>query len=62
MSEIKNTRLRFISASTAEEVSEAVDALPFKVELKQILKAENKWFCFFVIPENAGLEFSNVEL
>ena len=58
---INSTRLRYISASTAEEVSRVVDALPFKVEIKQIVGNTDLWHVWFVIPDNAP-EFQNLEM
>lgn len=61
MSNIRTTRLRFISARDPNALSEALDLLPFKVELKQIVKDKGLWFAWFVIPENEAIDFINKE-
>jgi hypothetical protein len=60
MADVKATRLRFISAKTASELSGAVSALPFKVEMKEIVK-DDRWYAWFVIPDHVP-EFNNIEV
>ena len=59
MAEIKNTRLRYLTASTLEQVEERVNTLPFKVEIKSIARENKKWVVFFVLPEDARLNFAS---
>lgn len=60
---IKSTRLRYVSAKTAHEVSQIIDRLPFKVEIKGgPVFAQKRWFIFFVIPEIVGLDFDNLDM
>jgi len=59
--QIRTTRLRFISSRDPGALSEALDLLPFKVELKQIVKDKGLWFAWFIIPELPGLDFENKE-
>jgi hypothetical protein len=60
---VKSTRLRYISAKTAAALTAAVSALPFKVEIKggPTLRG-GRWYVFFVLPENPGIDFKNLEL
>ena len=60
MSEVKSTRLRFISARDQLTLTAAVERLPFKVEIKQIVKDKNNWVIFFVIPD--VVDFNSVEV
>ena len=60
MAEVQTTRLRFISARDPDSLSEALDLLPFKVEIKGPPQyAKGLWFLWFVIPELPGLNFVN---
>jgi hypothetical protein len=60
---IKSTRLRYISAKTAAEITAAVSRLDFKVEIKGgPVFSGGRWFIYFVLPENEGINFKNVEL
>lgn len=59
---ILSTRLRFISAASPEDAVGAVERLPFRVELKQIVQNSNgHWVVFFVIPDEIP-EFQSVAL
>lgn len=58
---VETTRLRYISAKDPDLLSEALDLLPYKVELKTIVKDDGLWFAWFVIPEIAGIDFVNVK-
>jgi hypothetical protein len=59
---INSTRLRFIKAKTAAELSAAVSALPTKVEIKGNPIYHGKfWFVWFVIPDSVN-EFKNLEI
>lgn len=60
---IQSTRLRYITASSKEELVQAVDSLPFKVEIKEIImESKTAWTALFVIPETEGLEFLSMDL
>lgn len=60
---MNSTRLRYISAKTAAALTAAVSALPWKVEIKggPVVRG-GRWFVFFVLPENPGIKFDNLEL
>lgn len=58
---IESTRLRYISAKAASDLSGAVDRLPFKVEMKEVVYSKGRWYAWFVIPDNVK-EFINVDL
>ena len=45
-----------------EDLVAAIDKLPFKVELKTLIKDGNKWTQTFVLPENPGLQFESLDL
>jgi len=55
MSEIKNTRLRYLTASSPADLEAKINTLPFKVEIKSINLQNKKWVVFFVLPETAGI-------
>ena len=59
---IASTRLRFIKTKDIETLVDAIDSLPFKVEIKSIQKDGTKWVAIFVIPEQDGIEFKNLDL
>jgi hypothetical protein len=59
---IKSSRLRYIEASTAEDLTLAVDNLPFKVEIKEILVEKSKWYCFFILPEHEQVVMNNIKV
>lgn len=50
----KGTVLRVMSGSSPEKLTEAVSLLPFKVEIKQILKDGKNYHCFFTLPDEHG--------
>jgi len=59
--EVRSTRIRHVSAKTAEELEDFIGALPFKVELKTLVLKGNRFYQFFVIPDNL-LEMTSVDL
>lgn len=60
---VSSTRLRFISAKAAADLSVAVSSLPFKVEIKGAPVFDGtKWFLWFIIPDEVDSKFQNVEL
>ena len=62
MAEINQTRLRWIVASTPEALGMAVNALPFRIEIKSISKLpDEKWIIWFVLPETETVEFKSGE-
>jgi len=59
---VKSTRLRYISTSSAVELSAAVNAFPFKVEIKGGPVYDGKrWYLWFVIPDHVK-EFLSTDL
>jgi hypothetical protein len=59
---VRSTRLRYIRAKTAEDLTKAVDMLKFKVEIKGgPVRQGNKWIVFFVIPDEV-VSFKNMDL
>ena len=57
-----STRLRFVSARVAGDLSLAISRLPFKVEIKAIENDGKRWVAWFILPEDTGIEFNNLEL
>lgn len=51
--EIRSTRLRYVSSVDPEMISQAITALPFKVEIKggPLMGADGRWYVWFVIPD-----------
>ena len=48
-----STRLRYLTSKDKDILSEAVESLPFKVEIKGAPILENKkWVIWFVLPED----------
>lgn len=47
----KSTVLRFIKANNPDSLTEAIGALPFKVEIKSIVKDGKEWTCFFTLSD-----------
>jgi hypothetical protein len=47
----QSTVLRFIKANNPDSLTEIVGALPFKIEIKQIVKDGKEWICFFTLPD-----------
>ena len=62
-SQIKSTRLRYISSESPDLLSLAITSMPVKVELKgtPMQDDEGRWFVWFVIPDHLP-EFENVNL
>jgi hypothetical protein len=58
----KSTRLRFISAKAAEDLSSAVSKLPFKVEIKSVQWDGKRWYAWFVLPEEDKLDLRSQDL
>jgi hypothetical protein len=60
---VDSTRIRYISARTVEEVTQAVTSLPFRVELKSLVynPEDKRFYQTFVVPDNVET-FNNVEL
>ncbi len=56
-----NTRLKFISSKDAEKISQFLNQLTFKVEIKQLVIQKGVWFCWFVIPDTQD-KFKNINL
>lgn len=59
---LKSTRLRYLSAKTPEEISISISRLPFKVELKSLQFNGSRWVVWFVLPEEEGIDFVNLDL
>jgi len=59
---INSTRLRSITASDSDTLEAAVNALPFKIEIKEIIKDKTTYKIFFVLPEQDGLVWESVDL
>ena len=56
MAEIKSTRLRSIGASSREALEVAVEALPHKIEIKEILPVGKGFLLFFTIPDSSNFK------
>lgn len=52
--EIISTRLRCISGKNVEDIVNAINLLPYKVEMKNIVSSsfDKRWYAFFVIPDS----------
>jgi hypothetical protein len=72
---VKSTRLRYVSSPSAEGLELAINALPFKVEIKSIAPQGDRWWLWFVLPDNIthdafqqvaeqlpDVEFASIEL
>lgn len=59
--EVRSTRLRFVSSKDLNEISDFLDSLPFKVELKSLVLKGSKFYQTFVIPDSLS-KFLNVDL
>jgi hypothetical protein len=62
-SDSRSTRLRYVSAQTADILALAISTMPVKVEIKgnPVQTADGRWIVWFVIPDNLP-EFQNVDL
>ena len=63
MSEIINTRIRYVASKDVDLLISYVNSLPYKIEIKgnPILKGK-KWFLFFILPDNANKEIITGDL
>jgi hypothetical protein len=61
MADIKSTRLRFIKASSIDELIVFVESMPHKIEIKGMpQKVVGGWILFFNIPDTS--KFISVDL
>lgn len=52
MEDVRNTRIRFISAKDPRIIERAINSLQFKVEIKHGPEWNGqKFYCWFVIPD-----------
>jgi len=54
MSEVINTRLRFICSKDVERITLYPNKLPYKIEIKGnpvFNPRDKKWYLFFIIPD-----------
>lgn len=57
-----STVLRFIKAQTAQALSIKVGSLPYKIEIKTILKEGTDFVCFFTLPDRyEGVTNENIK-
>jgi len=56
------TRLRFVSGSSPEELEIVINMLPFKVELKSIVKDGSKWLAWFTLSDTVSHDMLNQAL
>jgi hypothetical protein len=54
-----STRLRYASGSSPEELEAIFNSLPFKVEIKSVVKDGKNWVCWFVLPDIVSHETYN---
>ena len=59
---IISTRVRYISGKDLNDVLNAINQLPFKIEHKQTVFAKNRFYFIFVLPENEGIKMNNIDL
>lgn len=58
MSDINQTRLKWVSSKDPKMLDLFCSKLPFKIEIKgNPVHDGKKWFLFFVLPEFEGVEF-----
>jgi len=58
-----NTRIRYISSKSIDDIMAFVNGLPYKVEIKgNPVPKGNKWFLFYILPEVNVRDFGNLEL
>lgn len=57
----KSTRLRFISSKDKGLITAFIGKLPFKIEIKEIVKDKNKWFVWYNLADNS-FDIGNREL
>lgn len=60
--EIFNTRLSFIASKDKAKLANFIRALPFKIEIKQIIFVKNKYEVWFVPPEKLEINPINKDL
>jgi hypothetical protein len=56
MGEIRSTRLRYIRSKNPSDLEQAIERLPFKIEIKSILFDGKKWTVWFNLPDNAEMQ------
>jgi hypothetical protein len=50
------TRLRYVSSKKEDTILEWVNTvLTYKIEIKSITHTKNKWYVWFVLPEDSSL-------
>lgn len=62
---INSTRLRSITAGNKQELEQAVNSLPFKIEIKTIQPTSSPkggWIVYFILPEVDSIEFKSLDL
>lgn len=60
---IEKTRIRYIASRDIDKIMQAVNALPFKIEVKGAPTFDGKmWRLFFILPESELLDFTNLEI
>ena len=58
-----NTRIRYISSKSIDDIMAFVKGLSYKVEIKgNPVDKGNKWFLFYILPEISVQDFGNLEL
>lgn len=62
---IKNTRLRYVCSKSEDKILQYVNVLiEYRIEIKQIVHAKNKWYLWFILPDDATLKeskFGNID-
>lgn len=60
--EVKSTRLKSFRSKDIDLLVEAINGLPFKVELKSLAWNGKQFFQTFVLPDNAPNDFLSLDL
>lgn len=56
---INTTRLRYVCSKSEENILQYLSTtLKYKVEIKQITFVKNKWYLWFILPEDSTLKES----
>lgn len=56
------TRLRYVRSIDANEISEFVNRLPYRIEVKQMVWGGDAWFLWYVPPDDQADVQPNVDL
>ena len=58
----QTTRLRFVSAKDPTQITVFLSKIKFRVQIYDIVHDGEKWFCWFVPPDDAMIDIDNIDL